>query len=270
MDLKKLLTEVKLIAARAAEKVMEVYETNFTIFDKEDNSPLTTADIASNEIICAGLRLLTPDIKIISEENKEIPYESRKNDAYIWSIDPIDGTKEFIKKNGEFAINIALIHNQRVVLGIVGMPAQKAMAYAIKGHGAFYSDQLGVTPLYFDEQLTDPACLRIACSRSHLDAKTKQLVEEKHQGKLEWIPRGSSQKIVIIAQCQADYYLRLGRTMEWDIAAPQIILEEAGGQVLSLSGGLPLVYNKEDLRNPSFEAGYMANPLIQKPNHGLL
>ncbi len=245
-----LVNETIVIARKAALAVMEVYIQDFDVTIKSDTSPLTQADLASNKIIVAGLKGLTPEFPIISEESDEIDFEIRKNHRYLWCVDPLDGTKEFVNKNGEFAINIALLEDGKPILGVVGLPAVNQVSWAVKGYGAFLEKDGMVCRLQCKEILRTQSSFNVVCSRSHLDKDTVAYAERF--GKVNWMPKGSSMKFVMIAGGEADFYPRLGPTMEWDTAAPHIIVEEAGGKVLDKNTMRPLTYNKESLYNPDF------------------
>ncbi len=247
------LKEVTEIAKEAGAAILEIYnQEDLGIEHKKDESPLTFADKAANEIICNGLNKLFPEIPIISEENKSVDYETRKNYSYFWLVDPLDGTKEFIKRNGEFTVNIALVKGNEVISGVVYTPVSNELYYATSGEGAFRevggkSIQLSVNK--FD--IKDKG-LGVVCSRSHLNDATQSFVEGLNSPNL--IAKGSSLKFLILAAGGADIYPRLAPTMEWDTAAAQIILEEAGGRVLNNESGEKLKYNKEVLLNPHFIA----------------
>ncbi len=235
-------------AKKAGEAVLEIYESDFKVNYKEDDSPLTKADMRSNEIICSFLEKKYPSIPIISEENREIPYEIRKNWEFLWLIDPLDGTKEFVNRNGDFTINIALIKNREPVLGIVYAPVSKELYYAKKGEGAFKNE----TPIPIP-QLRDT--FKVVVSRSHLNSETQKLIQELNSDKpVEIVSRGSSLKFCILAEGSADFYPRLGKTMEWDTAAGDAICRECGRKVLRYDDKKPLSYNKESLVNPYFIA----------------
>lgn len=234
---------------------MEIYndESGFEVTQKKDESPLTIADQKANKVICEGLKKLTPDIPIISEENKEIPYSKRKNFDYAWLVDPVDGTKEFIKRNGEFTVNIALINGGKVIMGVVYVPVSKELFWAIKGEGAFVSidgsdSEKLIAPTF---SLTDKN-LGVVCSRSHLNVDTANFINQLNEPNK--VSKGSSLKFLILALGGAHLYPRLAPTMEWDTGAAQIILEESGGKVINAETNLPLEYNKENLRNPHFIA----------------
>ena len=254
MNLNTLIPGLLDINERAANAIMEVYAT-FQVGDeivKSDNSPLTRADQKSHDIIVAGLEKLTPHIKIISEEHKNLPFADRKDLEYVWCVDPLDGTKEFIKKNGEFTINIALIKDGAPVLGVMGVPAQGFTCYAYKGGGAFKVVDGQSTKLQASSFSMDQSGLRLVASRSHLNEATQEFANQFED--VEFVSRGSALKFLIIAEEQADIYPRLAPTMEWDTAAAHIILEEAGGLVLRHDNRQPLRYNKQNLLNPHFVA----------------
>jgi 3'(2'), 5'-bisphosphate nucleotidase len=238
----------------AGNRILDVYNNSAQSFQselKKDLSPLTLADKASNEYICHQLEKLFPDIPILSEENKEIPYEARKSFNLFWLIDPLDGTKEFLKRNGEFTVNLALVKFGRPILGIVHVPCSNKTYFAEKGKGAWLMDagkkEIKLQVSEFD--LINEG-LRIVASRSHLNDETLEYLRSFKNPKL--ISMGSSLKFMLVAEGKADVYPRLGPTMEWDTAAAQIIVEEAGGKVLEFQNMKPLVYNKKNLLNPFF------------------
>ncbi len=242
------------IAKEAGDAIMEIYNRDFAIEYKDDKSPLTEADIKSNEIICQALEKAYPDIQLLSEENKAEEYEVRKNWDYFWLIDPIDGTKEFIKKNGEFTVNIALIHNNTPILGVVYAPVLSDMYKAKKGEGAFKNGQK--LPLVVNE--TPEISLRVVASKSHLSEETQSFIDEvaKETEHIEQVSKGSSLKLVMVAEGSADIYPRMAPTMEWDTAAADAIVREAGKMTYQYKAESkkqePLEYNKENLLNPWF------------------
>ncbi|MEM6319152.1 MAG: 3'(2'),5'-bisphosphate nucleotidase CysQ [Bacteroidota bacterium] len=255
--LETLVNSVKRIAVLAGKVIMEVYqdEASFGITHKKDDSPLTVADQRANRLICDELVKISPEIPIISEENKAIPYEERKTFEYAWLVDPVDGTKEFIKRNGEFTVNIALIHHGKIVLGVVYVPVSKELFWATKGSGAFRQVQESdeaVNVLTAPRFTMKDKGLKVVCSRSHLNEGTANFIAQLNQP--EKVSKGSSLKFLILAQGQAHLYPRLAPTMEWDTGAAHIILEEAGGKVISEDTVKPLYYNKENLLNPYFIA----------------
>lgn len=238
------------IARAAGAAIMDVYAQDFSVESKSDDSPLTAADMAAHRIICAGLARLTPDIPVLSEESAAISWDVRKSWSRYWLVDPLDGTREFVKKNGEFTVNIALIDGDRAVLGVVYAPAMDYLLHAERGVGAFLRE--GDENLALQTRRPAMPPLRIAASRSHLDARTIAVLERI--GEHERIGLGSSLKFCRIAEGRTDVYPRFGPTSEWDTAAAQCVLEAAGGAVLTLDGN-PLRYNtKESLLNPDFIA----------------
>jgi len=242
------IEDIKCIALDAGEAIMKIYTQDFSIAYKDDNSPLTEADIKSNEIICNTLEKLYPDIPIISEENKQVAFDVRKKWEYYWCIDPIDGTKEFIKKNGEFTVNIALMHKNIPVLGVVYAPVLQEMYSAKKGIGAFKNgDKL---PLFINRN--PEKLMRVVASKSHLTDETQKFIDSLPTKKTEQISIGSSLKLCMVAEGVADIYPRLSPTSEWDIAAAHAIVLESGKNVLQYHNGKQVVYNKENLLNPWF------------------
>jgi len=240
------IEEIKEIALYAGEEVLKIYNQKFDIEYKKDNSPLTKADLKANQIICDKLKNLFPNIPILSEENKQIEYDIRKNWEYYWCIDPIDGTKEFIKKNGEFTINIALIYKHFPVLGVVYAPVIDTIYYAKKGAGAFKNSLK--LPLIKDRKK-----FIIVASKSHLTDKTKFYIENiKTKKEKELISIGSSLKICLVAEGKADIYPRLAPTSEWDTAAAHAIAIESGKNIFEYKTNKVLQYNKQNLLNPYF------------------
>ena len=242
------IEDIKNIALKAGNAIMEIYVKDFNIDYKDDKSPLTEADLKSNEIICKKLEELYPNIPIMSEENKLIEYGTRKNWEYYWCIDPIDGTKEFIKKNDEFTVNIALIHKNTPVLGVVYAPAIGEMYSAKKGEGAFLNSQK--LPLKTNEDTANK--LYVVASKSHLSEETQEFINALDAKEIEQVSRGSSLKLCMVASGEADIYPRLALTMEWDTAAADAVVREAGKMTYQLDNNEPVLYNKENLLNPWF------------------
>ncbi len=243
------------IATGAGDAIMEIYAWDFAVETKEDKSPLTEADKKSNAIILEGLTKHYPDIPFISEETKLTPYEERKNWNRFWLIDPIDGTKEFIKKNGEFTVNIALIEDGVPVIGVVHVPAQNKTYYGVKGEGSFKVESGNQkSEIRNTVHYSDKVKVVVVASRSHLSPETVQFVEDiKTQGKeVDFLSSGSSLKFCLVAEGAADVYPRFGPTMEWDTGAAHAVALYAGKNVINLETKLPLVYNKENLLNPFF------------------
>lgn len=238
------INEIKNIALKAGKAIMQVYERDFAIYEKEDKSPLSEADILSNTIICDSLAKF--NLPILSEENSIISFEERKNWEYFFLVDPLDGTKEFIKRNGEFTVNIALIHKQSPVLGVVYAPALNLMYSAKKGEGAFKNDEL--LPLALNKDT-----YKIVASKSHMSDETKDFIDKLEvDKKKELISMGSSLKLCLVASAEADIYPRLAPTMEWDTAAADAIVREAKKMSYDFYSKKPLLYNKENLKNPYF------------------
>lgn len=250
--LETLLCKVLQTADDAAEVIMEVYRgSNFETSYKDDDSPLTRADSRAHELIAGDLSRLSPRFPVISEEDRLPAYQTRKAWQSHWLIDPLDGTKEFVKKNDEFTVNIALIHQGIPVLGVVVAPALKWKYWAVQGLGAFRSDEgLEAVPIRVSDYTKDEG-LRIVASRSHARERVQKLLDAARP--VEIIHIGSSLKICFVAEGKAHLYPRLGPTMEWDTAAAHCILNEAGGTLTDIYGE-PLHYNKENLRNPEFIA----------------
>lgn len=244
------LNNIEAIALEAGNTIMEIYNRDFSIEYKDDKSPLTEADLASNEVIIKALEQY--NLPIMSEEGKEIAYDERKDWEYYWCIDPIDGTKEFIKKNGEFTVNIALIHKNTPVLGVVYAPALKDMYKAKRGEGAFKNNQR--LPLKINE--TPDETITVVASKSHLSEETKSFIDNLTSNIQHptFISKGSSLKLVMVAEGEADIYPRLAPTMEWDTAAADAIVRESGKMTYQYHSTslIPLLYNKENLLNPWF------------------
>ena len=245
------------IAARAGDVIMEIYKKDFVVTYKNDDSPLTEADKKSNKIICSRLKETYPDIPIISEENKEIPYETRKNWEYFWLIDPLDGTKEFVKKTGEFTVNIALIEKNRPIMGVIYAPTLNLSYYAEKGKGAFKKYENGRNYKLPLHNIQPDDILKVISSKSHSNIETENFINNlsKQYKEVELLSIGSSLKICLVAEGTADIYPRFGPTMEWDIAAGDIIASESDKKLLKYEDGKVLNsfwYNKEDLVNGWF------------------
>lgn len=243
------LEPVIALAKEAGRRIMEIYESDFRVGVKEDNSPLTAADLASHHCLVEGLEALRPAYPVLSEESKALPFETRSAWETYWLIDPLDGTKEFVKRNGEFTVNVALIHRHLPVLGVVYAPAKDLCYFASEGCGAFRQAG-GAEPGSLHVWTQAPHRLRVVGSRSHggeaLDLYLSRV------GEHELVSIGSSLKLCWVAEGSADLYPRIGLTSEWDTAAAHCVVKEAGGQVTDLAGR-PLLYNtKESLLNPYF------------------
>ena len=228
---------------------MAVYESDFAIQHKDDKSPLTAADMASHRVILEGLRRLHPELPALSEESASIDFSERSAWQRYWLIDPLDGTKEFIKRNGEFTVNIALIQDHAPVLGVVVVPAKDIVYYGSRDAGAFKRESDGtVNPISVCALGDGP--VRVVGSRSHASPELTAYVEKL--GATELVSMGSSLKLCLVAEGAADIYPRLGPTSEWDTAAAQAVVEAAGGAVTD-TNLKPLRYNtKESLLNPHF------------------
>ena len=249
MDLKSLVDPIVALAEDAGRAILEVYSTDFEVQSKDDESPLTQADLASHRWIEAGLLSLTPDIPIISEESGLPGFDERSQWQRYWLIDPLDGTKEFVNRNGEFTVNIALIDEQRPVLGVVHVPVLGKTYVGCEGLGAQCRDGDG-EPVAIQLAATAAQPPRIVGSRSHRGASLDAYLH--NLGDHDMVPMGSSLKFCVVAEGGADLYPRLGPTSEWDTAAAQAVVEQAGGHVVTLDGK-PMKYNaKADILNPHF------------------
>ena len=250
IDLIELLEDLKPLLWKAADNVMEIYSRqDFNTQKKIDKSPITEADLASHKILVQGISELTPEWTIISEENKS--FDTIQEDSFYWVIDPLDGTKEFIAQNGEFTINVALVNGEFPILGLVLAPVFNELYFAIKGKGAFRekrnSPRENIRVSDYDPNQEN---LRILCSRSHLNQETIDYMNQFVNP--ETIGKGGSMKFMDIASGRADVYPRFGPTMEWDTCAPQIIVEEAGGQLIDQKTMKRMTYGKERFLNNYF------------------
>ena len=238
------------IAKNAGKVIMQIYDQDFDVEYKQDKSPLTIADTNANKIIEYGLNQLSVDFPILSEEGVDIPYEQRQYWEYFWLVDPLDGTKEFVKKNGEFTVNIALIHRDTPVLGVVYAPVLDVCYWSKQDEGAFKDGQK--LPLKTEDQRNT---YKIVVSRSHLSDETQAFIDAIDVDKeKELTSIGSSLKICLVAEGEADIYPRLGITMEWDTAAAHAIVMESGKYFQQYEFGRYAMhkYNKENLLNHWF------------------
>jgi len=244
------LDALRTLAATAASAIMAVYRQSFEVSRKDDRTPLTEADLASHRILVDGLRALTPEIPVLSEESPAHEVSERRSWTRYWCVDPLDGTREFVKRNDEFCICIALIENGEPVVGLVHAPVTGRCHFAARGLGAFVAEHDGAVR---GLQATSVVHIwRVAGSRSHGDARSAGVLAKI--GAHEHRAMGSALKFGLIAEGAADLYLRFGPTSEWDTAAGQCIVEAAGGSVLDLHG-TPLRYNQhESVLNPDFIA----------------
>ncbi len=236
------------VAKEAGRAILDVYETDFEVSRKEDRSPLTLADMRSHEIISGWLRDGYPEIPILSEEGREIPFEERRTWDSFWLVDPLDGTKEFVKRNGEFTVNIALIKNRAPVFGIIYIPVADLAFVADVNEGCWEISSGGKRKLAV-ARVSTTAPVRVVRSRSHPTPGLEQFLAliASHQ----IVNRGSALKFCSVASGEADFYPRFGPTWEWDTAAGHAIVTAAGGVMVDLSGN-PFVYNKENLLNGPF------------------
>ncbi len=251
LSVEELVPAVLDIAHSAGRRILDIYESDFAVEAKEDRSPLTEADLASHREIVGGLKQLTPDVPVLSEESGAIPYDERRQWSDYWLVDPLDGTKEFIKRNGEFTVNIALIREGRPVLGVVHVPVKDTDYYGADGIGAYRRIGAGeAEPIRVASLGAGP--IRVVGSRSHrgssLDGYLSRL------GEHEMVPMGSSLKLCLVAAGDADVYPRLGPTCEWDTAAAQGVVEAAGGRVVDLKGESLRYNTKDEYLNPFFIA----------------
>ncbi len=263
MDHKEMMFVAVNAALKASDAIMKIYEEGLnSVSYKEDKSPLTKADMESNRII--GEMLANTGIPLLSEEGRNIPLSERKNWKEYWLVDPLDGTKEFISRNGEFTVNIALIKDNKPFGGVIHVPVWKRLYFSLEGFGAYmYSGEDAAKYSNLTEMAADSVKLdsqpkkenfTIVASRSHMNDDTQNFIEmmEQHFGKADLISRGSSLKFCKLAEGKADIYPRFGRTMEWDTAAGHAIAVEAGCEITQTDMKSPLLYNKKDLANPNF------------------
>lgn len=268
VNINSLLVDAVIAAKKAGDAIVEVYGSVFNVEQKEDRSPLTLADRRSHEIIAGQLTSRQAGkLPLLSEEGRDIPYIERKEWGYYWLVDPLDGTKEFIKKNGEFTVNIALMYKDRPVMGVVLLPVKDILYFAAEKTGAFkISDTSLIDNRLSSSELLGKA-LRLPikaeksertftaiASRSHMSDETSAYLDtlKKEHGGIRTISAGSSLKFCLVAEGTADIYPRFAPTMEWDTAAGQAVVEQAGGAVIQYETGNPLRYNKENLLNPWF------------------
>ena len=249
-------------AIEAGSEIMRIYEGgNFQIESKEDNSPITLADKSANTIINEFLK--PTGIPIISEENAETEFSERKQWESCWIVDPLDGTKEFIKKSGEFTVNIALIENNKPVFGVIYIPVSKELYFGDiktgKSFKVFVDDKIDIEDLLKNAEEIFPRSVQgtilIAGSRSHINEETREFIEgikEKYSHQVKVIPKGSSLKFCLIADGTMNIYPRIGTTMEWDTAAGHAICKAVGLRVIDMQTNSEVVYNKQNLRNNSF------------------
>jgi 3'(2'), 5'-bisphosphate nucleotidase len=246
---RELLLGVVNLAVEAGDAIMTIYKTDFSVDYKADESPLTAADMAAHRVIEAGLNALEPKHPVLSEESADsVPFETRRDWSSYWLVDPLDGTKEFVKKNGEFTVNIALIDGERAILGVVHVPARNETYYAAEGLGAFKRENGAERAIAVEHPAARP--VRVAGSRSHGNEETQRFIERL--GESEVVAIGSALKLCLVAEGAVDVYPRFGLTSEWDTGAAQAVVEQAGGRVTTMDLKT-LTYNtKESLLNPHF------------------
>jgi len=249
-SMNELLDIARLAARKASAEIMKVYRSGeFNTDRKEDFSPLTLADRNADEVISGVLS--ETKIPILSEEGQKVPYEERKAWKRFWLVDPLDGTKEFLRRNGEFTVNIALIENGKPILGVVVIPVTGKEYFAVHSSGAYeFVNERSVLIPPRKPVAIDHDGIRVVASRSHLSLETSEFISRLRNPKL--ISAGSSLKFLLVATGQADIYPRFAPTMEWDTAAAHAIINEVGMSVRSVKTNEELLYNKEDLRNPGF------------------
>ena len=248
-DDRDLLPAISTLARRAGDAILSVYGQQFEVTNKADESPLTLADMRSHEIIVRGLKQLTPDIPVLSEEASDVPYEERSRWTKYWLVDPLDGTREFVSRNGEFTVNIALIQGHDPVLGVVHVPVQDTLYYGARDAGAFrVVGREQAVRLNVRQPAASP--LRIVGSRSHRDNVLDKMLPKLEP--YELVPVGSSIKFCLVAEGSADLYPRFGPTSEWDTAAAQAVVEAAGGSVIQTDGSRLRYNTKAELLNPHF------------------
>ncbi|MDZ4709715.1 MAG: 3'(2'),5'-bisphosphate nucleotidase CysQ [Saprospiraceae bacterium] len=252
IEINSLIQQALEAAQKACAAILEVYHSeDFQTEAKGDQSPLTLADKNAHQVIVETLKL--SGLPVLSEEGRAIPYRVRKDWEYFWLVDPLDGTKEFLKKNGEFTVNIALIHRNTPVAGVVSIPVEGVTYYGGKGLGVFRETADGVIQLANRGPVDlNTSGLRVVASRSHMDERTTTFIASLNDPVL--VSKGSSLKFMLLADGEADVYPRFAPTMEWDTAAPHALLIELGIRVIDTETNEPLTYNKENLLNPFFIA----------------
>lgn len=248
-DLKQLLRE-------AGDAIMDIYANEFDIMLKEDRSPVTLADMKSSDIITDGLKMLYNDIPVLSEENAAIPFSIRQNWDYYWLLDPLDGTREFIKRNNEFCINLALIHHNTPIAGFIYQPVKRLLHHSLGDHCVIRTDATDRTAMFNTVSPVKDKHIVVVTSRSHRHPNEKETLKALADAgyKLEFMSMGSAIKFCLMAEGKIHAYLRYGPTSEWDTAAGHALLNAIGGEVINTNNRKKLTYNKEELLNPSFAA----------------
>jgi len=248
-DLEGLTSKILKISRQAGERILEIYETDFSVENKKDNSPLTAADMAAHNTICEQLTKLTPSIPILSEESSHISFSDRQKWNQYWLVDPLDGTREFIKRNGEFTVNIALIERNSSIMGVVYVPVTDTTYSASINNGAYKHEPSG-DKTKISVRRTTASAITVAGSRSHGNERLQAFIANLTNP--EVLSVGSSLKFCLVAEGTADIYPRFGPTSEWDTAAAQAIVEEAGGMVIDTKFKRLKYNTKESLLNPEF------------------
>ena len=263
-EILKLIWNATQASVKAGEAILRVYETDFSVDIKSDDSPLTKADMESHAIISDFLA--ETKVPVLSEEGRDISYNERKSWELFWLVDPLDGTKEFVNRNGDFTVNIALIHNNYPIAGVIYIPVTDELFIGAPGIG---TRKIADVRNMLEEETSLEAILdkgislpdkqklqkyTVVCSRSHMSSETESFIEElkKDHGELDFASRGSSLKLCMVAEGKADIYPRFAPTMEWDTAAGQAVAENSGATVINANSGDRIRYNKEDLLNPWF------------------
>ena len=261
------MPRVRTLARRAGGAILEIYRSaDVGAEAKEDGSPLTRADLVSHRVLTDGLRDAFPDVPVLSEESAEIPYDTRRAWTQYWLVDPLDGTKEFLKRNGEFTVNVALIDRGRPVLGVVHVPVSGATYSGALGRGAHRHRGDEVRPIRC--AAPEDGHVRVVASRSHRNEATDAFIEGLAEiyDEVELTSSGSSLKLCRVAEGAAHYYPRVAPTMEWDTAAAQAVVEAAGGVVWRYGTREPLAYGKRDLHNPHFLVAYAPDAPVPDPH----
>jgi 3'(2'), 5'-bisphosphate nucleotidase len=260
-DLRALAEQLLPIVDEAGAAIMKIYDGSFTVQHKHDDSPLTLADLESQRVILEGLSRITPDVPVLSEESAAAPWAERQTWRELWVVDPLDGTREFVKRNGEFTVNIALVVDHEPVLGVVSAPARGSIYWGAKGVGAF-TEHRGAARAAIRAAVPPPHPLRVVGSRSHASQETAAYLDKVAPHVMTGV--GSSLKFCLLAEGKAELYPRFGTTSEWDTAAGQALLEAAGGHVISVVGGQKLRYNcRESVLNGDFIA--FTDPSVLPP-----
>ena len=250
------ITELKKIVTQAGEAILKIYDTDFSVEVKEDDSPLTQADLAAHEVLCEGLSHRFPGVPILSEESSIPDFETRRTWSDYWLVDPLDGTKEFVNRNGEFTVNVALIEDHEPSVGLVGVPVTKRVYVGDVKTGTAFVESKGQSEILTGRLFENRADLGVVASRSHGGGELEVFLKKLNQEFPELTHQtvGSSLKLCILALGDADFYPRIGPTNEWDIAAAHAVLRAAGGDLYEMSGTAKKYNTKESLLNENFYA----------------